>query len=107
LCRECLQSYGGVGEAVEECRDVLKGVSSINAARISSAVRMKESTWVGPVVEISAVELVATEGMVDSRVVAELEAIGWRVVFGSGSRVVIDGETEAFFLPSNFETLVR
>jgi len=84
-----------------------KGTSSINAASTSSVVRVKVS--IGPVIEISAVELVATEGMVNSTVAAELEATdGEVIVIGRDTKLVIGVDTRAFFVPCNFElTMVR
>jgi len=74
-----------------------KGASSINAASISAAVRVKES--IGPVMEISVLELAAMDGMVDSRVVAELEAIGCGVALMGTSM-------KAFFFPFNLESIL-
>jgi len=74
-----------------------KGTSSINAASISVLDKMKGST--GPVMEISVLELAATDGMVDSRVVAKLEEIGCRVaLMGTG--------TKAFFLLLKLESIL-
>ena len=69
-----------------------KGASLINAASISAAVRVKES--IGPVIEMSVVELVATDWEV--------------VVIGMDTKLVIGVDTRAFFVPFNFvSTLVR
>jgi hypothetical protein len=59
--------------------------------------------------EISEVEVEATGEMRESRVVAELDAMGWGVVTtGRDTKLVIGVARRAFFLPCNFEsTLVR
>jgi hypothetical protein len=82
---------------------VSKGASSSNAASISSLVRVNAS--LGPVMEMSEVEVEAMGERRESRVVAELDTMGWGVAMtGSDAWVVMGVETRAFFLPFNFKS---